>query len=412
MIHSKPSRLTQALIYATIGCERFAWYLMLSGLVLALVERGLDKPTASKAYGLLLLAAYLTPLIGGWFGGKYTLRKSVVIGTATLTLGYGLGTQGYLLPMLCVLAIGCGMFKPCLSTLLALLYPAGDPAKVKAMGRYYLAVQLGSLPSAFVGGWLRLHYGWGTAYSAAMLGAFLALSFALLAWRRLVPYKSDLEALVQTSVDLPTRESWQLGPLVTLLTVGALFWAANQQQGSTLTFWAAEHVDRVTRWGIIPPETFASLNPLFVGLLTPLVGMWLANGRTRLVTAMLVTGAGFGLIMLPSGSTVWGLTASYLLGALGELCLNPFGMSTATDLAPRSRGAIVMAAWLGTSAIGGYVAGALGGVPIWWACWLTMGLCLVGAGVAWLWWPVVKVEPVKQIIMPYSNVNQEVQSWA
>lgn len=409
MIHSKPSKLTQALIYATISCERFAWYLMLSGLVLALVERGLDKATASESYGLLLLAAYLTPLIGGWFGGKYTLRKSVIIGTATLTLGYGLGTQGYLLPMLGILAIGCGMFKPCLSTLLALLYPAGDPAKVKAMGRYYLAVQLGSLPSAFVGGWLRLHYGWGAAYSAAMLGAFLALVFALLAWRRLVPYKSDLEALVQTSVDLPAKETWQLGPLVTLLTVGALFWAANQQQGSTLTFWAAEHVDRVTRWGIIPPETFASLNPLFIGLLTPLVGMWMANGRTRLVTAMLVTGAGFGLIMLPSGSTVWGLTASYLLGALGELCLNPFGMSTATDLAPRSRGAIVMAAWLGTSAIGGYVAGALGGVPIWWACWLTMGLCLVGAGVTWLWWPVRGGSTVlsDQVVIQ----NQEVQSW-
>jgi len=409
MIHSKPSKLTQALIYATISCERFAWYLMLSGLVLALVERGLDKATASESYGLLLLAAYLTPLIGGWFGGKYTLRKSVVIGTATLTLGYGLGTQGYLLPMLGVLAIGCGMFKPCLSTLLALLYPAGDPAKVKAMGRYYLAVQLGSLPSAFVAGWLRLHYGWGAAYSAAMLGAFLALVFALLAWRRLVPYKSDLEALVQTSVDLPAKETWQLGPLVTLLTVGALFWAANQQQGSTLTFWAAEHVDRVTRWGTIPPETFASLNPLFVAILTPIVGMWVASGRTRLITAMLVTGVGFGLIMLPSGSTVWGLTASYLLGALGELCLNPFGMSTATDLAPRSRGAIVMAAWLGTSAIGGYVAGALGGVPIWWACWLTMGLCLVGAGVAWLWWPVRGGSTVlsDQVVIQ----NQEVQSW-
>jgi len=409
MIHSKPSKLTQALIYATISCERFAWYLMLSGLVLALVERGLDKATASESYGLLLLAAYLTPLIGGWFGGKYTLRKSVVIGTATLTLGYGLGTQGYLLPMLGVLAIGCGMFKPCLSTLLALLYPAGDPAKVKAMGRYYLAVQLGSLPSAFVAGWLRLHYGWGAAYSAAMLGAFLALVFALLAWRRLVPYKSDLEALVQTSVDVPAKECWQLGPLVTLLTVGALFWAANQQQGSTLTFWAAEHVDRVTRWGTIPPETFASLNPLFVAILTPIVGMWVASGRTRLITAMLVTGVGFGLIMLPSGSTVWGLTASYLLGALGELCLNPFGMSTATDLAPRSRGAIVMAAWLGTSAIGGYVAGALGGVPIWWACWLTMGLCLVGAGVAWLWWPVRGGSTVlsDQVVIQ----NQEVQSW-
>jgi POT family proton-dependent oligopeptide transporter len=409
MIHSKPSKLTQALIYATISCERFAWYLMLSGLVLALVERGLDKATASESYGLLLLAAYLTPLIGGWFGGKYTLRKSVIIGTATLTLGYGLGTQGYLLPMLGILAIGCGMFKPCLSTLLALLYPAGDPAKVKAMGRYYLAVQLGSLPSAFVGGWLRLHYGWGAAYSAAMLGAFLALVFALLAWRRLVPYKSDLEALVQTSVDLPAKETWQLGPLVTLLTVGALFWAANQQQGSTLTFWAAEHVDRVTRWGTIPPETFASLNPLFVAILTPIVGMWVASGRTRLITAMLVTGVGFGLIMLPSGSTVWGLTASYLLGALGELCLNPFGMSTATDLAPRSRGAIVMAAWLGTSAIGGYVAGALGGVPIWWACWLTMGLCLVGAGVTWLWWPVRGGSTVlsDQVVIQ----NQEVQSW-
>lgn len=49
MIHSKPSKLTQALIYATISCERFAWYLMLSGLVLALVERGLDKATATPA---------------------------------------------------------------------------------------------------------------------------------------------------------------------------------------------------------------------------------------------------------------------------------------------------------------------------------------------------------------------------
>lgn len=62
MIHSKPSKLTQALIYATISCERFAWYLMLSGLVLALVERGLDKATASESYGLLLLAAYFTQL--------------------------------------------------------------------------------------------------------------------------------------------------------------------------------------------------------------------------------------------------------------------------------------------------------------------------------------------------------------
>lgn len=388
MIRSRPDPWAQRLIFAAIACERFAWYLVLAGLTLALQAHGKTQAQASQLYGLLLFAAYMTPLVGGYLAGLMPLRSAVAIGAAVLAVAYFAGASGYLLGMLALAAIGCGFFKPCLATLLGLLYPTNDPRKAQALGTYYLCINLGALPSALVGGWLRQHYGWAAAYSAAGLGALLALGMIAVAWRRLVPFRTDLEALVQTEIAAPQpAETWKTGHLVTILVGGVLFWAANQQQGSTLTFWAAQRVDRMTTWGLVPAESFASLNPLFVALLTPVVGRWAAHGRSRLVAAMLVVAGSFAVLLGPGGASIGGLVLCYLLGALAELLVSPLGMSTVTDLVPRRFAAVAMSLWLLTTSAGGYLAGVFGGFKAETAAELTVGLACAGAVWFWVRWP-------------------------
>jgi proton-dependent oligopeptide transporter, POT family len=64
--------------------------------------------------------------------------------------------------------------------------------------------------------------------------------------------------------------------------------------------------------------------------------------------------------------SMWWLIASYLLIALGEVCLSPMGLSLVNRVAPpRSRG-LMMGAWFVTLSAGGYLAGSLG------ALWTTM----------------------------------------
>ena len=205
----------------------------------------------------LLLAAYLTSYQGLV---RWQILPCHQVGRGhrycyTLALGYGLGTQGLSasrLLTLGVLAIGCGMFKPACSTLLALLYPSGDPAKVKAMGRYYLAAitKAGSLPAPLLG------VATTTLDEGSLLSSdarrILALFFALLAWRRLVPYKSILRHRYEHQLALSqSPERWQLGATCNVANRWVLlFWAAKPAARVNPTFWAAEHVDRVTRWGL------------------------------------------------------------------------------------------------------------------------------------------------------------------
>jgi dipeptide/tripeptide permease len=308
----------------------------------------------------------------------------VVLGSGILATAYLAGSCGKMVAMLCLMAIGCGCFKPCLSTLLSLLYPAGDARKTKALGTYYLWIQLGALPSSLVGGWLRQHYGWGWAYSAAAIGALLSFLVLSVAWARLVPFRTDLEALVGTRVEVKDNSGeWKAGHIVTVLFGGIIFWLANQQQGSTLTFYAA---DRIDRHGIAA-ESFATLNPLFCAVLGPLLALvWRWSDRARGIAGMIATAVSFAILLVGSRNVSY-FVLSYFLGALGEQLISPLGMAKITELVPRKHAALGMAGWLLTTSIGGYMAGRLGGLRAETAAIVTVGLCLVGAGWFGIRWP-------------------------
>jgi len=397
MLRVEPSKLARRAIYGAIAFERFAWYALLAGFVLSLTESGHTQAEAAKQYGLLLMAAYLAPLAGVYLGGVYSLRGAVAVGLGLLFTAYALGANGSHSAMLICAAAGCGMFKPCLATLLTSLYPTNDPKKAKAVQVYYLWIQLGSIPSAGVAGLVRVHFGWSAVYAVCASAVLLAALCVLVAWPKLKPFDSNLETFIGTALQPgsanDTPEPWKYGAIFTLIIGGALFFAANQQQGSTLTFWAQSQINRVTQWGEIPAESFGTLNPVFCALLTPVIVLWSASVRTRLVSAMIAVAASFIVLLLPVGHNIAGLVIAYLLGAVGELLISPGGMSAVTDLVPRKYAALGMAIWLLTMSIGGYLAGVFGGLHMETAAIATAAMSLAGACWYALRWPKKDPEP-------------------
>lgn len=329
-------------IYLAIALERFAWYAMLGALVL---WRG------EASVGDLLAAAYLLPLVGGWLGSQLSLRTVTLTGAVALAIGYALASVDYATAALVALALGCGLFKPCLGTLLGSLYPIG-PDRTQAYSRYYIAIQLGSLPSTLVGAWLRSHFGFWAVFAVCATSAAAAGLTIAAGWSKLQPRRESIaEAVIDGAI---TKAQW--GKLAGLLAGAVVFFAAFQQQQTTLVVWARD-VCRVEY-----PETLSSLNPLFCMalLLVPAIGAWSAL-RERMTLAMLSIAAAFCLLILSQhmrgGDSLAWLVGWYALGTLGEALISPLGMNLVTSLVPRRYAPLAMSLWLLSMSAGGKLAG-------------------------------------------------------
>jgi len=378
---------THSRIFAIIFFERLAWYTLLSGLVLSLMQaRGMSQAEASSMYGTFLSAAYLTPMFGGWIANRTSLRFCIALGIMVLASSYMIGAVGSAPGMMIGAAIGCGLFKPALSTLINVMYVKNDPRKQEAMSKYYSWVQLGALPTGVLAGWLHVSYGWPATYFVCSMATIISAIIVLTSWSKLVPFNSGIETLFQTKLDIVERdEEWHPRKIVAIMIGATLFWTAAHQQFSTLTF-LAERMDRSTRWGVVPTEVFSSLNALFVFFFTFVLVRFSMSIKTKLVVSMLLAAASFAALLV-GGSSMWALVASYAIGAAAELLTSPIGMSAVTDLVPRRWAAFGMSLVLLSSSIGGKLAGTLGGVNPFVAIKITIILALLGAGWYVLAWP-------------------------
>lgn len=353
-------------ILCAIALERFAWYCFLGMLAL---WRG------SAAVGTLLFWAYLSPMLGGLLG-RYSLRASVAGGAVLLLAGYVAAAQNR--DPLPLLALGCGLFKPCLSALLGSLFPVG-PVRTAAFGRFYAAIQIGSMPSTLVGGYLHYRFGWGAAFATCAGALCLCLLVLAVSWRRLAPR----ESIAETVIDAVTQPQW--GRLAVLCVGAVVFFAGFQQQQTTLVLWARD----VCRIGL--PESVSTLNPVFAVafLASPLAG-W-RDLRGRLALGMLCLAAGFAMLLC--GPALRFLVLWYLLATAGEVLISPLGLDLASALVPRRHAAIATALWLASMALGGKLAGLFGSMrDPYLAVFVSLSLSVAGA----IWFYALVDAPKKQ----------------
>ena len=369
-----PERRDRALLFAcgTVAIERFAFYSFVSLFVLFLTERcGQSEAAASTWYGVMMGVTYFTPLFGGAVADRMGRWHCISIGAFLLAIAYGLLGAGFLFLSIVLLSIGMGLFKSNITAAVGSLYQTGTE-RDRALTRFYLAVNIGALPSGICSGVLARYYGYSSAFRAAGAACLLAAGLWLLAERSL------LDAHAQTASaesQAPVRD--RLLTLLVLLPVSLLFFLSFHQNGASLTLFAKDHTELSLLGVEIEAPWFQSANAALVIGLTPLLdrlwrrfplashhkfllGMCLSAASSLVMSCASWSGGNTGRV------SPWWLLTTYFVLSVGELCVAPIGFSLVAKLAPRRLLGVLMGAWFAAIALGNLGAGLIGR---YWTAW-------------------------------------------
>jgi POT family proton-dependent oligopeptide transporter len=202
--------------------------------------------------------------------------------------------------------------------------------------------------------------------------------------------------------------------VIFLLFLGAaMFWSGFEQAGSSMNIFTRDFTNREFIGWIVPTSWLQSINPLFIILLAPVMGMVWVKLAER--SPSIPVKFGFGLVMLGVGFLVlaWGslyvpegaadnpaigvtmtwLVVTYFFHTVGELALSPVGLSSVTKLSPHRLVGQMMGTWFMGSALGNLVAGLVSGrietLPPEQLFSVVAGI-VIGAGILfWLFSPII-----------------------
>lgn len=335
------------------------------------------------------------------------------------------------------LIIGNGFFKPNISTMVGQLYPEGDKRIDSAFTIFYMGINLGAFFAPLVCGFLGdtgnpADFKWG--FLAAGVGMICSLILFLSLKDKYIvtpdgkaigtkPAKKDEFADLSTKSKFSTAQIllWIsieiglfslfyyfdqgiIGAFIFSLSIAApgfilsdknltkiekeriwviyivaffviFFWAAFEQAGASLTFFAEEQTNRNLFGSEIPASYFQSINAVAIVIFAGIfVALWTFLGKRGKEPASPYKQS-IGLLLLAIGylviafgvkgidastkvSMVW-LVSLYLIHTFGELCLSPIGLSMVNKLAPVKFASLLMGVWFLSTASANKFAGTL-----------------------------------------------------
>ena len=339
---------------------------------------------------------------------------------------------------LALLIIGNGFFKPNISTMVGQLYPEGDKRVDSAFTIFYMGINLGAFIAPLLCGYLGdtgnpADFKWG--FLAAGLGMVLSLILFIALKNKYIvtPEGEQIGEKANNKRDVNESEEklplnpkrmylWigvfaalfglfyyildfgTIGSFIFGLTIAApgfiitdpslskvekqriwvvyiaaffviFFWAAFEQAGASLTYFAEEQTDRNLFGSVIPASYFQSINALAIVIFAPIfVWLWGLLGKRNMEPASPFKQA-LGLFLLAVGylviafgvqgidpstkvSMVW-LVSLYTIHTLGELCLSPIGLSMVNKLSPARFASLLMGVWFLSTASANKFAGTL-----------------------------------------------------
>jgi proton-dependent oligopeptide transporter, POT family len=172
------------------------------------------------------------------------------------------------------------------------------------------------------------------------------------------------------------EERKRLLVVLVLFVAATIFWSVFEQAGSTLNLFAQRNTHTVALGYAFPPAWFQSMEPFFLVVLSPVFAwLWIRLGNhdpsspTKFTIGLVCVALSFALLVPASRlaaqgtpvSPLW-LTGTYLLQAVGELCLSPVGLSAMTRLAPARIAGLTMGVWFLATSVGNYLGGRVGGL--------------------------------------------------
>ena len=261
--------------------ERSSYYGMRAVLALYMVERlGFDKQDGATIMSLFIAGCYLLPLVGGLIADNVLGKYWTIVGFSLpyllghVILGYEDRTAMFI--ALGLLAMGSGVIKPNISTLMGMTYDQQRPGQEQLLSNafswFYLAINIGAFIAQLGVPYVRNHYG----YQLAFLFPTVLLAISLIifaAGKRFYAYDWRDTRKVKTPEERQQelRVKWQvLGRISLLFVLVMFFWAIFDQSASTWIYFADTYMD--TRlFGIeTSADAIQAFNPLFIIVLLPI----------------------------------------------------------------------------------------------------------------------------------------------
>jgi len=405
-------------LFFTEMWERFSYYGMRAILILFMIAAvkdgglGFSQEQAGRVYGDYTMWVYLASLPGGLIADKLIgPRKAILTGGIIIALGHftmAIQSLTTFYAGMMLIIVGTGLLKPNISTMVGRLYGPNDTRRDAGFSIYYMGINIGATLSPIVCGFLAQNKefklflakmglppecSWHIGFAAAGVGMCIGLVHLLMQYKLLdhvgervkpgditeakpasaAETTSPLDSVIPEKKPFFTGDEWRkLGALGVLLLFNTLFWAVYEQGGSSLNVFADKNTQTSIFGWHFESSFLQGLQPIYVIALAPVFSwLWIKlaerqpSSPAKFALGLLFLSLGI-LIMVPAALlsaggqvSVFFLVTVYLVETLGELCLSPVGLSTATKLAPRRFQSLTMAAWFVSNAIGNKMAGEL-----------------------------------------------------
>lgn len=252
--------------------ERCSFYGMRAILPLYLTSvLGFPDTEAGSIYSTFKMAVYFLPLLGGFLADRYFGKYWSIVGfSVPYVLGHfilGIETQVSLVIALTLLAIGSGITKPNISTLMGMTYDQRRPGQEELLSAafrwFYFSINVGALISIFALPMVRDYYAakyergmdvvdeqtkqhaLAAAYRIAFLVPTLFMTGALIVFAAGKRFYAVETPGRSTATPEQRRQQWET--LKTLLGVFALiafFWFAYEHNDGIWVYFIRDYVDR------------------------------------------------------------------------------------------------------------------------------------------------------------------------
>lgn len=414
--------------FATEMWERYGYYVVqtLLALYLALHFKWPDK----KVYALVgsfTALTYISPLVGGWIADHiFGQKRTILTGAIVLSLSYlGLSLTESTLALnwaLAGVAVGTGMLKPNISSLLGNEYPAGSPHRENGFMIFYMGLTSGIILGTTLPSYLNEYFGWPVSFMSAVVGMIIAtLTFLFGIYRYRIQdyhpyifdYKKTVHALLLMSLlwlasfyilnypalaDVvfcvvvlfscvyfvycikcePKEQGRQTIVIALLCIISVMFWAFYFQMFLSFTLFIVRVVEPTLFGFQFPPPFYVGIQSIGM-IILGLILLRRKNNLNRIqqgintgnkfVSAMYFMTLAYALIALicyfsiPSAmlSPLY-LIPVYLIISLAEMLLSPVGLSAVTLLASRKKVSTLMGIFLSSLGIGGFISGKLAAI--------------------------------------------------
>ncbi|MFB6441851.1 peptide MFS transporter [Streptomyces sp. NPDC056411] len=351
-----------ATLFMTEMWERYSFYGMKALLPLYLIAPGgmnMNPATATAIYSVYMSMVYLLAMPGGWVADRFWgPRKTVIVGGAVVILGHltlALPSAGFFFAGLALVALGSGLLKANISTMVGHLYSGPtDPRRDGGFTLFYIGINLGAFLAPLSIGTIGEDVNWHIGFALAAVGMALGLTQFLIGTRHLSA-TSDLVSKPATPEDkakvlrqgliwlavaavfyvvvvaaglytinwalvpltlaglfipvavlfrmkrdkeLTGEEQSKLSGYIWFFVLAAVFWMIYDQNGSTLSIFGEKSTTNQLFGFDFPTSWYQSLNPIFIMALAPVVAsawLWL-NKRDKEPSTAVKFASSLGLI--------------------------------------------------------------------------------------------------------------------